>query len=273
MPTSQLDRLQQALRPRGLRFVEGRRGALKLRAAGDQKTRMRPVVGRREREWLLLEQPAGQRRSCVEALRRQTGVVFAKYVALAPGGPISIRADLPLTPELLDAPDLLEALLAAAVTPGSAARGAGEGAGEILGLIRTALGERGHTEDTESGFELKVQPAAGQARVLLVKLSTETVRFSLRLARAAELATGDLEVVAAYCLCLNAEHYLGRIGLEDHRPVAELVLPIRDVTPHFCHMAVDAVLSFTTREQALGLLIGDARARGLYARHFGLATT
>ncbi len=271
MPTSQLDRLQQALRPRGLRFVENRRGALKLRAAGDQKNRLRPVVGRREREWLLLEQPAGQRLSCVEALRRQTGVVYAKYVAPAPGGPISIRADLPLTPELLDAPDLLEALLAAAVTPGSAAGGAGDG--DILGLIRAALGERGHIEDTESGFELKVQPAAGQARIVLVKPSTETVRFSLRLAQAAELAPGDLEVVAAYCLCLNGDHYLGRIGFEDHRPAAELVLPIRDVTPHFCQMAVEAVLSFTTREQALGLLIGDAAARGLYARHFGLDTT
>jgi len=271
MQETQLDLLQEAARPRRLHFVETETGELALRARGRTRGRARQIAARRRQDWVLLEHPVGASISPAAALDLQSSLVFAKYVQERPGGPLLLRADLWLAPEVIGHGARLRALLGAAVAPDKPSRVAPLAPEQVELALRAGLAESGDLTDAEEGFDLKIGIGGGRHRSLAVRLSARQVRFSLPLlGREVQLAPGALEIVATHLLGLNAAHLLARAGIAQQRPVAEVLLPSAHLTPAECRLAAGSLAAFATCERTLELLVADDRARQLYAAHHAL---
>lgn len=271
MQDTQLDLLQEAARPRRLQFVETETGELALRALGRARGKARKIVARRQKDWLLLEHPVDESISPAAALDLQSSLVFAKYVQARPGGSLLLRADLWLAPEVVGHGARLRALLGAAVAPDKPSRAAPLAPEQVELALRAGLAESGDLTDAEEGFDLKVGIGGGRHRSLAVRLSARQVRFSLPLlGREVKLEPSALEIVASHLLGLNGAHLLARAGMTQGSPVAEVLLPSAHLTPAECRLAAGSLAAFAACERTLELLVGDDRARQLYAAHHAL---
>jgi hypothetical protein len=104
-----------------------------------------------------------------------------------------------------------------------------------------------------------------------VRVEPAAVRFSLPLAGPADLDERGSRVLATHLMCLNATHYLARLGVgERNQPVAEVLVPAGGLTPWLCRAAVEAILNVIRRERSITLLLREAPARELYATYYGL---
>ena len=271
MQDTQLDVLQDAARPRRLHFVEAETGELALRARGRARGKARKIVARRQQDWLLLEHPVDGSISPAAALGLQSSLVFAKYVLERPGGPLRLRADLSLAPEVVGHGSRLRALLGAAIAPDKPSRAAPLAPEQVELALRAGLAESGDLADAEDGFDLKLTIGGGRRRSLAVRLSARQVQLSLPLlGREVELDVGALEIVATHLLGLNDAHLLARAGITQGSPVAEVLLPSAHLTPAECRLAAGSLAAFATCERTLELLVADDRARQLYAAHHAL---
>jgi hypothetical protein len=277
MEDTELELLQEAVRPRRLRFVETEAGefALRPRGRGGRGSRKTgKLVARREREWLLLQQRVAEVLTASAALALQSSLVFAKCVTDIPGGELALRADLRLAPAVTGHSLRLRALLGAAMAPDEPTRSPSPSPEEVHLALRAGLAEVGELLESGDEFTLRLDLGGGRFRTMSIELSSQQVRFALPLlGREVNLDGTDLEIVATFVLGLNAAHYLARGGLRDGEPAAEVVLPLAHLTPIECQLAAQSLAAFAQQERALELLITDERVRQLYAAHHGVAVS
>ncbi len=272
MEDTQLELLQDAVRPRRLHFTETRDGEFSLRPRGRGRRQAGTVLARREREWMLLQQRIEEALTASEALALQSSLVFAKCVMAVPGGELALRADLRLAPAVIGHGLRLRVLLGTAIAPDKPPRSPSPSPEEVHLALRAGLAEVGELLESGDEFTLRLDLGGSRFRTMSIELSAHQVRFALPLlGREVNLDGADLETIATFVLGLNAGHYLARGGLRDGEPAAEVVLPLAHLTPVECRLAAQSLAAFAPRERALELLITDERARQLYAAHHGLA--
>jgi hypothetical protein len=269
MSVTQIDQLNDALHSRGLGLAANRAGQLRVRTTGKQRKRAAPLSGHRERDWLVLEASRG-RQAGLPDLRTQSVLHLCKYALDVPGAPPRIRADLPLLPEVLNEAAALQVLLGSVLRLGEppSAKAAPAMSPEEMRAVLCALGE---VEPVEDGLRVTATPGTGRPRAVAVRVEPAAVRFSLPLAGPADLDERGSRVLATHLMCLNATHYLARLGVgERNQPVAEVLVPAGGLTPWLCRAAVEAILNVIRRERSITLLLREAPARELYATYYGL---